>query len=356
MLNLKFEKLSNNESSSSPYRLLELSKEMEGYLLNTEKDNALVIKGNDNDDAVCCTENKSFLLRKVEISNTLLLLNEDLNNEKEQPKRKKFKTEYVDKLPSFYYELVNIPPKLEKLKEILYQAPLTSNSGDDVGYSFDELKSRIQASDTEILEGLKKLNAFEHNNLWQVLSKQLLHECFEMVLTELESSPSFTLDNIKLDTMYDALNGIYPQIAIKQAIKIHSKPNDLEDNYSLDKKKVGIFCATLVLEKGNTKVDTFMNAWNSKLPHGMIGDLEWIGNISTIDGDKILYINHDVLPRDVKKRFLYLFKLKKSWDYAEILPFIEPVLNGKRIKDVFRKYSRLTLDKTTRKKIVNAKF
>eukprot|EP01084_Bolivina_argentea_P120463 213538_1 len=265
--------------------------EIEPEMLDDLQNGKLEIRGDSNDEAVLVTSNKSYKIRQHDTSNTILLTS--LNNKsilrynftKQQKNNKnKYKfnnihemnidsddddittqtqnntqNEEIYNAVTCIYILDLQPPKLTKLHEILYQRPykgeltpsLSPDDDDkenDINYkidlSFSGLKSLVQCSDNELLNGLKQINAIEINNEWRIIDNDYYYECFQDILyCIMEHSIDF-----KKFIISDILCNItqFPLEIVKHCIKINciEKNNENENEFwTFDENKICIFCA-----------------------------------------------------------------------------------------------------------------
>jgi hypothetical protein len=166
------------------------------------------IVGEGDEELVFTTATKTFLLRKAETTNALLLLPPASAESPVPGSRVKH---VVQASLSHHFELVEIPPRVAKIRALLMECPYKGSASEDVGskrsapaesedhaakrtaiaksvYTMDDLLQRVQASPAQIHMELAKLNAFEEDGVWEAVSKHctgtgvLTHGCAEQGL------------------------------------------------------------------------------------------------------------------------------------------------------------------------------
>ena len=124
--------------------------------------------GDEGEDLVLTTSSR-HTLRKAETTNALMLMPPVSSSG--TPLGKRVKREVFATL-DHSFELVEIAPRLKKLKTLLRQNPFTvTDETEDASllerhhglYRLDDLLDNVQASRQQILDELKALDAFEWN-------------------------------------------------------------------------------------------------------------------------------------------------------------------------------------------------
>ncbi|KAI9486736.1 MAG: sister chromatid cohesion protein Dcc1 [Benjaminiella poitrasii] len=159
------------------YSLIELdTKELQDAF---ELGNDIIIKGLADDEAILCTESKTFIIRQVNTSNSLLLVSHD-----------QVVNQYTvcDDLSN----TIELKPCLarlnridELLSESLYSGSKTENEiiKTKTLYSYHDLLSIVQASENELLEGLEKRGAFQYEGHFRLFERNYLFRLFDSLVT-----------------------------------------------------------------------------------------------------------------------------------------------------------------------------
>lgn len=181
---------------------LKLAENFNQSLLLLELDPAISfpveIKGSPSQHAILCTQNKSFTLRQVSSSNTMLLVEKDA----------------IVKTLDCHYETVECFPRLD----IIYSL-IPEYCGNPVpAFTTLDLFEKVQASQQEILDYLKSINAGLSlpipvllDNHWvrftmdhaDHLLRQVLAEC---ILNDLEISAPIRRQDLDIIIQGDAIH------------------------------------------------------------------------------------------------------------------------------------------------------
>ena len=83
-----------------------------------------------------------------------------------------------------YLELVEVRPKLRKMKEILSETPYTEDSKKtgQTGPSFRDLLDKVQASEKELKEALKEFECLELDGMWFILDQDYQMKVLSYIL------------------------------------------------------------------------------------------------------------------------------------------------------------------------------
>ena len=83
-----------------------------------------------------------------------------------------------------YLEMVEVRPKLRKLKEILSETPYTEDSKKDgqTGPTFKNLLDRVQASEEELRVGLREFECLEVDGMWFTLDQDYQMKVLSYIL------------------------------------------------------------------------------------------------------------------------------------------------------------------------------
>ncbi|TRY82354.1 hypothetical protein DNTS_006252, partial [Danionella cerebrum] len=161
--------LSFGESvSSGDYFLMELD---ETLCKHIEAGQSLTIRGDKDEHAVLCSENKTYDLKIADTSNVLLFVPECKTPDQLQDSTAHHQLMHAQiwGFSNCYWELRRQRPRLKKLKRLLmenpYNGPAVGMQEEAPGpkYRMDDLLERIQASREEIEVHLQNLHACEIN-------------------------------------------------------------------------------------------------------------------------------------------------------------------------------------------------
>eukprot|EP00897_Mesotaenium_endlicherianum_P001159 jgi/Mesen1/11043/ME000099S10491 len=268
-------------------RLLELDESMLQELLNNggaivhhilrdlQPDNhkvfvtRLSIKGSGDDEAVLCTESKTFALKFVSSTNTMLLLpplvnqagtpvEENCGGQGDTPgaassSSGKRTTLKVQADTAGHLELVEVAPKLDPLRSLLQERPYTpdedftqdetnteSGPGWSEGtqaatrsqrpaglYTWQDLLERVQASPGQLRDALEKLLAIEIDGFWRIVEEKHMAEVLNMVILTAATNdwPCTSLPEHELVTAMEGDGFAAP--VVRNVLSVYGRPAQL---------------------------------------------------------------------------------------------------------------------------------
>ncbi|KAK5574564.1 hypothetical protein RB653_009817 [Dictyostelium firmibasis] len=358
----------SSDYPNSEYRFLEANQEILDQIKNNKK---LVIKGSLKDEAVLCTDDKTFAIRAGHTSNSMLLISKDSNK--------------IKVALQYHLELTEIQPKLNVLKDLLYSKAINNSLDfeDDessLGFSFDEIIDRIQSSEKEIQQYLSKLNTLIYKNRYIILSEHYEFKILELILSE-ATIGGWNLDSIPIDKCMENIRA--PEFILKHCLQLYSKQKSSlsttneetttttttttttsnENICSLDFNKICIFRAKQLLTlstKSNMKFEEFMDNWKDTLPVGIQPNFSMLKGIAILITSptnpkeiSVKFIDESTLPSIPKARFKELFQISTRWTIDDIEPFIKPTIPpGNSLEQFILTYSRPITTSTGEKMIV----
>ena len=450
----------NTENADGKYRLFEIDGDLGEALLNSS--DKIFIKGNSTEEAVMCTKNATFEIRKKESSNTVLLVPDTFEtknvfpapktpntNNANAPSPSKDNSMDVDKdskeavdeiiiqggMPNIY-TMRKVAPRLNQLQALLahavYSGKMSEQFANDSSssssssrdnnnneskrvklnsgkaspssynttkmiYSFDELLQRVQCSEQELADGLRKFKAFELNDKWRVLDNDYFMRLSDTILSTILSN-GVDIKAIKCSDVINSINSgegedEYDDEIIHHVLRLYSKPfavkgvepslhkaasfspmpvvvakpvhvsvNEIQNIIELDVLKISIFRAKQLLSQQSVdreepykrwKLDEFLDAWKEQM-YGLSGE-----NLVSLDHCKKLAVIENVgpdqfikrfyssdLPTDVKDRFKLLFQIRTKWTEEDLKPFVEDIVApGKSISSYLMKHTRNSMSK-----------
>eukprot|EP01100_Stratorugosa_tubuloviscum_P001576 TRINITY_DN1354_c0_g1_i1.p1 TRINITY_DN1354_c0_g1~~TRINITY_DN1354_c0_g1_i1.p1 ORF type:complete len:385 (-),score=134.26 TRINITY_DN1354_c0_g1_i1:138-1292(-) len=353
----------NFENTTSNYKLLELSEDLLKEI-NIEQQNLnIFIKGSKNDEAVFCSSNKTFTMKLVECSNSILLIpdleqntiyNQNNQNNQNNHQNNHQNNKKIESIQFNHYELIQIKPKLENLKNLLKPFKIDDSNDDNNNKSqaltFEQLSKFVQCSDFELKTALLEIGAREIKGHWYVFDEQLLNELLEMIVaTIIEQDQSF--DNVDSSKLAQSLNE-YPIDCIEWCLDIYSTNRDnLTLCWSLDFKKIAIAKAIQLLSLTNKwPFEEFERAWRESLPQIVVIQHDWLKGLAIFeDQHNIKFINYfpvATLPTDPRQRFSKLFDAKSKWTKKEIEPYLLEIIGNSKIDQVLAKFTRMSNSKS----------
>ncbi|ORX47534.1 hypothetical protein BCR36DRAFT_355504 [Piromyces finnis] len=357
----------SDDFKQDAFKIIELTKELADELEENKENTKMVFRGLPDDEAVFCTNNKTYQIKHVQTTNMMLLLypeqvkeqddSMDINN---STSNKYFFYSIKDNISS-YYELIKISPRIKKLHMILsdtkYHGPDEEDRFDRQKvhfYTLDDILNEIQASEEEILEGLKEYNAININGYWRILDSNYIQIFLETLLNNIViydlSSEHLPLRKItELSIEFD-----FPDFVTTHILEVFSEKvfNEEQDTYyTLSKEKITKFLGIQLLAShmpNPYEYNDFMAKWKEIIPEDYTADIElikgfYIEEDVTFQNDKRLlkYFPMTELSHNIKQRLEELFYAKPKWKDSSLLPYLQDIESNKKIIDrALIKYAR----------------
>ncbi|KIL68044.1 hypothetical protein M378DRAFT_191067 [Amanita muscaria Koide BX008] len=372
-IQLNFSQNSLQEAGS--YKLLELPSDL-CNLVESSLDNAtslsLSIKGQENEEAVLCTQDRTYTVRSVVLSNTILIVKSSDSGGNSVDIR-----DQVNNI----LELAPCVPKLQKLDLLLrgkiYDENLagmeidseTTVSGLSIpfllprielrkgtGLTYEQAKLDIQASDEELIRALKDRRILVINGELRPITPGYLLQILELVLTILVSL-SLPHDAAPVDELSSILANDHEvsQTVTKQIIAWFGEVED--DKWKMDVRAVvgemGLnllrehrrepIAEDLLLTKWKSCVgDTFQSAISLDL---LSGNYIKSNENSVSECTMLTYFPASALSADPAARFAHLFLARPRWKGDEISPFLNDIAVDKKERDkLLLKYCRAIIE------------
>ncbi|KAG8864458.1 hypothetical protein FRB96_004961 [Tulasnella sp. 330] len=356
-----------SNSSAGQYKLIELPPEL-NKVIEAKDEEALSkvsIRGRTTDDAVLCTDTRTYSLRSVQMSNSYLILTG--SNDAEDDHGKLILRDQVNEI----IELVPVVPKLDRLTTLLRDNgyKLDAEAGDEdedmederpkkrQRFTYDQVRGLIQASDAELDRGLREKHILSVDGNLQAIPTHQLTQFLTYILNNLVSHHASRTASIPLKELLDQLQDDHA-IAPDVSRQICTWFGDMESgSWTMDVegvvKEVGLgvlvenrhktLTETQLLDKWKTAVgDAFENHVKLDLLAGNFVSITSDGNTS-IMGYK--YFPASELPTNPSQRFTDLFLTRKSWRLDELGPFLHDIAVDKKERDkLLMKFTRTSTD------------
>ncbi|RWR86078.1 Sister chromatid cohesion protein Dcc1 [Cinnamomum micranthum f. kanehirae] len=328
--------------------LLEVDPNLLPHFLN----NRVTIRGQPNEEAVLCTPSTTFALKFISNSNSLFLI-PPTTTDRTDP----VKSASVLKIAPGNMELVQVAPKLDKLKTLLCQKPYRAEEEEDEDdeicgvadrtgfYTWDDLVDRIQASDEELRGGLQAISAVEIDGYWRVVDEELVTGVLSMLVHD-SVLFGWSLEALNEEDVVSSLeaDGFSTKLAFHCLGMFGSK---VEGVWSLDERRVCVHFARQVLKKGKKKMENFMEEWERSIPSGMCARLEMLEGEVLVDRigveSWIRPFSVSSLPSTPAERFAALFRERQKWEWRDLEPYIRDLrVPGLSSEGLLIKYTRRT--------------
>ncbi|KAL6066898.1 Sister chromatid cohesion protein DCC1 [Balamuthia mandrillaris] len=340
-------------------------------------DGSVCIKGLPSEEAVLCTKTKTYSIRHLDSTNTMLLL------PAESP--------VVSGSFNGHFELSPILPKLHALSQLLMQeASITQEEVEETeeeedadgmelvveakgkkGYTWEQLQDRVQASDAELEEALYNMGAIqwrgrrgEGEGRWRVLAQDYDDAITELLLTTIRSH-DWPLSHVPLEECVAEGESIYPAIFVEHCLKCltlgglkaaeKEKEKERTTMLSLDPERICQFRARQILSSTPNKpswlYEEFLAKWTDTVrDDGVpleainVDSLKGLVLVTEIGAEKHASLFPvSSLPPHPKERFAILFKKRPKWTVEDIAPYVSDLVSGDITTEAFlSQYARMS--------------
>ncbi|XP_062098131.1 uncharacterized protein LOC133804006 isoform X2 [Humulus lupulus] len=339
-----------------------------------------VVRGQPDEDAVLCTKSKTYAMKFVGTSNSVFLVPPSDHSEFavstidcDQKVQNEIPVASVIKVAPGTMELVEVAPKLDKLKHLLFMNPYSSE--DDIEmedfseierglFTWDDLGDRIQASDDELRSGLQALSAVEIDGYWRVVDEKYMDTMLKMILNNSVLN-DWSLDALDQNKVVEVLQSDgYPRKLVEHCLCVFCQNLiegvDTGSVWKIDEKKVCVHFAKQILKGGKRKMESFMEEWKQKIPEGMQINFDMLeGEVLTerLGVDAWVYaFSVSSLPSTPAERFSILFKERQKWEWKDLQPYIRDLtVPGLSSEGLLLKYTRRTQPKADAEPVFSAR-
>lgn len=349
----------NEDLDNDGVRLLELDGDL---LHDLEAGKSLTVKGEDDENCVLVTDDKTYELRSAETSNVLLVTrdfvtNDDLKSDSEQSTGVYNGIEFplVRAMFSEYLETRKTKPKLQKLRalleENLYCGAVEEKDESRVGKKYwkEDFVRKVQSSPVEVDEELVRLKAFEINGHWRLLDPDYFNSVLGHVLSLIDEN-SWPLDSVPVEEVIEVLKDLEPEeviLNVLESVGEEKKEDDYKLLFCIDQRRVAANFAQVILQKaGRFNLDDFVSVWSASMPEMFDKpDVTMLRGMALVDAKavppSVSYFPKDELPEDPPSRFDFLFRTREKWTREDIEPYLNDLTTAKLdVGGILMKYAR----------------
>ncbi|XP_031277587.1 sister chromatid cohesion protein DCC1 [Pistacia vera] len=328
------------------------------------------LRGERSEDAVLCTQSKTYSIKFVGTSNSVFLtppLDNSIlyeNSEDCNGKDNHKAIVSVIKVAPGNMELVEVAPRLDKLKLLLSEYPYSSREASEFEdleemdksitkrmYSWDDLVDEVQASDNELRSGLLAISAVEIDGYWRIVDEKYMSTILIMLLHNSVLN-DWSLDALNEDEVVSMLVSDGFPLKLSHHC-LHVFGSKVEEGaggsclWRLDERRVCVHFAREILVEGKRKMDNFMEEWKQKVPKGMHPDFEMLeGEVLKEKFGVESWVHAfsvSSLPSTPAERFSTLFRERPKWEQKDLLPYIRDLnVPGLSLEGLLLKYTRRT--------------
>ncbi|KAJ6485139.1 sister chromatid cohesion protein Dcc1 [Mycena vitilis] len=314
----------------------------------------LSIKGQSGEDAVLCTDDATYTIRSVVLSNSILVVTP-------QPDSSDEDTVVIRDQVNEILELTPTVPKLHKLSALLkgqqYDDVHDSEDHDPAfeGLTYAVARAAIQASDLELARGLRVQRILDIHGALRPIAPVYLTSILETVLNLLVSQ-SISPRAVPVE---DVAATLAEESEISRAVstQVMTWFGEIRDGvWEMDVdgvlREIGLgilrqhkddpIAKHALLDKWKLAVgDTFEASVSLPLLSG-----NYLVSAGALGGgDMLIYFPSSALPVDPPSRFIDLFLTRPRWKAEDIAPFLSDIAISTKDRDkLLLKYTRATTD------------
>ncbi|KAK6918128.1 Sister chromatid cohesion protein Dcc1 [Dillenia turbinata] len=327
----------------------------------------VTLRGQPDEDAVLCTQSKTFGVKFVGTSNSVFLVPPSSSNcgyvdefTNSAENGNKLPIASVLKVSPGTLELVEVAPRLDKLKLLLSERPYRLEDAMEVDeidqleekrmgfFRWDDLVQCLQASDDELREGLQAIHAVEIDGYWRIVDEAYMGDVLNMLLHNLVLN-DWSFDALVEDEVVGVLvSDGFPLVIARHCLEVYgSKVGDGVGGcmWKLDEKRVCVHFARVVLREGKKRMESFMEEWLRKVPDGMSASFETLkGEVLTERIGAEMWVHTfsvSSLPLNPADRFSVLFRKRPKWEWKDLEPYLRDLrVPGLSSEGLLLKYTR----------------
>eukprot|EP01036_Dinobryon_divergens_P030394 gene30394-39634_t len=352
----------SNDFAKRDFRLIEVNEEI---LKTVNIGHHIRIIGERKREAVLCTSSKTYSIKKVETSNTILLIPPSKDN-----------NFHVSGICSDYYELKPIFGKVDLLQDLLKPSEYKGMTEEVNNPPTPEslltllhLQRTIQASVTELDDALKKHNIVEINGYIRLLSRSAVFEYAEALFNQLIEN-DWAIGNLDEDLCMRGMPRDTDVLILRRVLS--SLGERMEDEgshracWSLDKDKVLRLSAQIVFtrqamsasptEAVLIEVGDFLQRWSNQSPVSdqlePLADTLLRGIALKVSGDLgpnskaatsyfYRYLPVETMSKEVAGRLQQLFTAQSRLTLQQIEPYLEDIVAADKRQETLLQHCRV---------------
>ncbi|KAM7508894.1 hypothetical protein LguiA_019347 [Lonicera macranthoides] len=322
------------------------------------------LRGQPDEDAVLCTPSKTYAVKFVGNSNSVFLIPpsdqsafQENSHDCDEQDNEKAGISSVIKVAPGNMELVEVAPKLDKLKLLLLENPYKFDEAiemtelDSSLYTWDDLVNRVQASDAELMSALEAFSAAEINGYWRIVDDKYMDMILNMLLHNSVLN-EWSFDALIEDEVVSVLESDgFPCKLARHCLQVFASRVGPGGSGScvwrLDEKRVCVHFARGILRGGKMKMERFMEEWAQKVPDKMQVNFDMLeGEVLTENlgiQSWVYPFSVSSLPSAPAERFSMLFKERAKWEWKDLQPYIRDLsVPGLTAEGLLLKYTRRT--------------
>ncbi|RDX45608.1 hypothetical protein OH76DRAFT_1387628 [Lentinus brumalis] len=365
----------SSSTDTGAFKLLELPADICKLIESSDTANPprFTIIGATDEDAVLCTADKTYTVRSVVLSNSVLVVTSNPIEENVEGDDEPIQEVFIRDQLKEVIELVPSVPRLHKLDSLLrgreydegheYEY-METNSDDDVSekrqkFTYEDARSTIQASDAELDKGLRDRRILILDGELRPIARSHLTTILELILTNLVSL-SLPHTAAPIATLVSALEHEHDirSAVSRQVFSWFGRVDENRGTWDMDVdaviREVGL--GILRAYRNDPAHDkAFLAQWRKAvgdtfedkvaLPLLSGNYLTSIDSLSEPPKTLLTYFPSSELPVEPGARFAELFLARPRWKIEEIAPFLADIsVDAKERDKLLLKHARTVTD------------
>ncbi|CUM63274.1 uncharacterized protein PRCAT00000845001 [Priceomyces carsonii] len=329
------------------YKLLQLTPELLTYMKD-HRNKELVIKATEEskNQLVLCTEGKTWRIRQMNHSNTVILL-EDSRSPRVKKELGSDSLLGFSRL-SYEYELSKTIGQIH----INHLPVYDGESEIESSRSVNDLLNNSLISREQFNHEWHQLGGCQINGKAVILAPKLISEgLYLLIQMIIANNIDYKKDSVNFERilllMHNHNNKFTDRITWTILNKFGTKEGDGK-SFKLDNKAISVWFGIESLHNTSTKLlstNDFLLAWKTSLPpfYTVPIDINYLrGYFYRPSGDIIRFLDPMSLTQgDLNSRIQELFKVTNEWDYDDFYPFISRLIPpGKKPESYVLKYAK----------------
>ncbi|KAH9176582.1 sister chromatid cohesion protein Dcc1 [Lactarius sanguifluus] len=349
------------QGSLGSFRLMELPPDLCKLIESSTGELKLAIKGGVDDDAVLCTSERTYNIRSVVLSNSVLVISppSDADGNSDQVMIQDSLNELL--------ELVPTVPRLHRLNTLLKGHEWEEGrEEEDENFgaakrkriTVDQARAELQASEQELAQALQEKHVLILDDVLRPLSPSYLHKILELLLMHLVSlsQPHDAASVQELSQPLEDEHEVKREVTL-QVMRWFGQVDADNVSWNVDVEKLVRQLGLGVLRQHkNDPVpeDEFMAKWNTAVGDTFASSTSLqllTGNYLCASSPfcsstMLSYFPCAGLPVDPVARFSDLFLTRPRWKAEDIAPYLSDIaVDSKDLDKLLLRYARALTDK-----------
>ncbi|KAK9469739.1 sister chromatid cohesion protein Dcc1 [Lipomyces arxii] len=345
--------LYSDPALSSRYRLIELTPDLMAVLQSPENAGHLQLKSAGKDaPTYLCAYDKTFQLRQISQSNTLLMLSPNLSDASDASTADLMNTDtlenrvYATTIAGGYIECIPSTPRIDLSFLPYYHGEGVSSEETGLQLTKEDVIARVPTSVYEFESAWIEALCVEIDGHAYRLGSGLVLRVVPVVMTAIQAE-RLDFKHLMLHEVMKALGDDEEPVQVIEAILIRFSTTRSQP-FCLDSAQLTKYFGIKMLAEHAfqqpIQTDTFMTMWMESLPVVLPLSCELdclAGQFVQPTPNTIKYLPSAWLPTDPAARFERLFAAKSTWLVDDIVPFILPIEPDRaRINTLFMKFAK----------------